>query len=78
MYLTVNTAFIKYHNNLTYSLKFPSLLNWTTHEQTVTISLQSFDFDPHLLKSPKSLKDFVHQSQHKREIFDLQKSITLV
>ena len=68
----VNTAFINYLDNLTNSLKFPLLLNQTTHEQTLPISLQSFDFDPDLLKSPKTLKDFVHQF-HKKEIFDLQK-----
>ena len=31
-------------------------MNWTTHEQTLTISLQSFDFNPDLLKSPKKFK----------------------
>ena len=49
MYFTVNTAFINYLNNLTNSLKVPILLNWTTFEQTIPISLQSFDFDPDLL-----------------------------
>ena len=45
MYLTVNTAFVNYPDNLTDSLKCPILLNWTTHEQTLLISLQSYDFD---------------------------------
>ena len=71
MYFTVNTACIDYLDNLTNPLKFPLLLNWTTHEQTITISLQSFDFDPDLLKSPKTLKDFVCKFQHEKEIFDL-------
>ena len=44
-----------------------------THEQTLPISLQSSDFDPDFLKSLKLIKDFVHQFQHKKEIFDLQK-----
>ena len=73
MYFMVITAFINYLDNLTNSLNFPLLLNQTTHEQTIPISLQSFKFDPDLLKSPKTLKDFVHQFQHKKEIFDLQK-----
>ena len=51
MYFMVNTAFVNYLDNLTDSLKFPILLNWTTHEQTLPIFLQSFDFDPELLKS---------------------------
>ena len=78
MYLTVNTVFVNYLNNLTNSLKFPLLLNWTTLEQNLHISLESFDFDPDLLKSPKTLKDFVYQFQQKKEIFDLQKGIILV
>ena len=75
MYFMVNKAFINYLDklNLTNSLKIQLLLNCTTHDQTLPISLQSFDFDPHLLNSPKTLKDFVHQFQHKKEIFDLWK-----
>ena len=73
MYLTENTAFINYLDNLTNSLKFPLLLNQTKHEQTLPIYLQSFDFNPDVLKSPKMLKEFVHQFQHKKEIFNLQK-----
>ena len=61
MYLTVNTAFVNYLDNLTDSLKFPILLNQTTHEQTLPISLQSFDFNSDLQKAPKTVKDFVHQ-----------------
>ena len=72
-YFTVNTDFVNYLDNVTNSLKFPLLLNQTIHEQTLTISLQSFNFDPDLLKSPKTLEDFVHQFHHKREIFDFQK-----
>ena len=73
MYFTVNTAFINYIDNLTESLKFPILLNQMTHKQTLPISLQSFDFDSNLLQAPKTLKDFVHQFWHKKEISDLQK-----
>ena len=68
----MNTAFINYFDNLTDALRFPILLNWTTHEQTLPICLQSFKFNPELLKSPKILKDFVHQFQCKKEIFDFQ------
>ena len=72
MYVTVNTAFVKCFVSLTETLQFPVLLNWTTHEQTLPISLQSFVFNLHLLKVPKTLKDVVHQFWHKKEIFDLQ------
>ena len=69
----LNTAFVNYLDNLTNSLKFSILLNRTTNEQTLPISLQSFDFDSDLLKAPKTLKNFIHNFWHKREIFDLQK-----
>ena len=68
MYFRVNTAFINYLENLTDSWKIPILLNWTTHEQTIPISLQSFYWN-----LQKTLKDFVHQFQHKMEIFDFWK-----
>ena len=37
MYFLVNTAFVNSLDNLTESLKFPILLNWTTLEQTLSI-----------------------------------------
>ena len=59
MNFTVNTAFVNYLENLTDTLKFPILLNQTTHKQTLLVSLQSFDFNSNLLKAPKTLNDFV-------------------
>ena len=73
MRFMVNTPFNNYFDNLADSLKFPTLLNWTTYKQTLLISLQSFDFDPDLLKSSKMLKDFVHQFHIKKEILDFWK-----
>ena len=78
MYFMVNTAFANYLDKLTESLKFPILLNITTHKKTLPTSLQSFEFNSDLLKAPKTLKDFIHKFQHKKEIFDLQKGIIMV
>ena len=75
MYFMVNTDFVNYLDSLdnqTDSLKSPILLNRTTYQQTLPISLKSFHFDSDLLKAPKTLKDFVHQFQHEKEIIDLQ------
>ena len=72
MYFIVNTAFVKCLDSLTESLKFPISLDRTTHKQILPISLQSFKFNSDLLQVPKTLKDFVPQFQHKKEIFDLQ------
>ena len=74
----VNTAFLNYLDNLTDSLKFPILLNRTAHELTLLISLQSFAFNSDLLKAPRTLKDFVHQFQHKKEIFDLKERQNII
>ena len=65
MYFTVNTAFMHYFDSLTHNLEIHILQNWTTHEQVLRISLQTFNFDSKLLEAPKTLKDFVYQYQHK-------------
>ena len=78
MHFMVNTAFINYLDNLNDSLKLQLLLNRTTHEQTLPTTWQPFDFYPDLLKSPKTLKDYVHQSQHKKEILICKKGIIMI
>ena len=75
MYFMVNTVFVNYFdslNNLTDSLKTLFLLNMTTYKQTLPISLPPSEFDSKLSTAPKTLKDFVHQIQQKKEIFYLQ------
>ena len=75
----IYTAFVNYLDSLdglTDSLKSQILQNITTYEQTLPISLKSFVLDSDLLKAPKTLKDFVHQFQHKKEIYDLQERHT--
>ena len=67
MHFMVKTAFVNYLDNLTEYLKFPILLNRTTHKQILPISLKSFDFHSNLLKASMTLKDFIHQFWHKKE-----------
>ena len=55
VYFTANLAFVKYLNNLTY-LEFQILLKRTTYDLIFPISLETFDFEPELLKALKSLK----------------------
>ena len=45
MYFIVNTAFMHYFDNLTNALDVHILQDWTTHEQVLPISLQTFDFN---------------------------------
>ena len=71
----VNTAFVNYLDqidNLTETLKVPILKNIATFEQTLAISLNVSNFDSELLTAPKTLKDFIHQYNCKKEIFDLK------
>ena len=46
-------------------------MNKTTFEQTLPISLNISKFDSELLTAPRNLEDFIHQYNHKKEIFDL-------
>ena len=78
MHSTVNTAFVNYLNYLTNSLIFKLLLNQTTYEQTLPISLQSFNFDPALLRSPKTLKDLFSSLGLKGKLLICKKGIIMV
>ena len=76
MYFTVNTAFVNYLDQtdiLTETLEFPILKNKTTFEQTLPISLNVTKLDSELLTSQKTLTDFIHQYNCRKEIFDLNK-----
>ena len=53
MYFTVNLGFLNYFDNWTNSLETSVLLNWTTHEQILSIYLYYFALELDLLKSPK-------------------------
>ena len=46
--------------------------NWTTQEQILPISLESFEINSSLLEAPNTLKDFIYKYKHKKEVFDLQ------
>ena len=80
MYFMVNAAFANYLDsleNLADSLKSLILLIRTTYEQTLPISLKSFEFDSESLKAPKTLQDFIHQFWHKRKFLIYKKGIQI-
>ena len=73
MYFTVN-SFVNYldqFTNLTASLEFLIIKKKTNFKQTLPISLNVSKFDSDLLTAPRNLKDFIHQYNQKKEIFDL-------
>ena len=74
MYFMVITAFTNYIDqfNLTEDLKFPILTNKTTSEYTLPIFLNNSKFDDSLLTVPQTLKDYITQYKHEKEIFDLK------
>ena len=61
MYFTVNLVFVNYFDDAIENLSIPVVKNWTTQEQILPISIETFEFDPRLLNVPKTLKDLVAQ-----------------
>ena len=70
MYFTVNLAFVIYFENAIENLGSSILTNWTTQEQILSISVESFEFDPKLLSTPKTMKDFVTQYKYRKEMIE--------
>ena len=59
MYFTANLAFVYYFKKCNRRFRFFHFDNWTTQEQILPISIETFEFNPKLLSMPKMLKDFV-------------------
>ena len=68
MYFTVNLAFVNYFDNLTKSSEFPILLG-TMYKQMLSISVDTFDFKPELLKEPKKIKDPLTKLHINKKLF---------
>ena len=74
MDFTVNIVFPNYINqfDLTKDLKSPILTNKTTSEYTLPIFLNNFRIDDSLFTAPQTLKEYISQYKHHKEIFDLK------
>ena len=57
MHFTVNLAFMSYFKDILDNLRKQILLNWTTQEQILPISLETFEISPNLINAPKTLQD---------------------
>ena len=55
MHFTVNLAFVNYFEDILEELGKQILLNWTTLEQILPISLKTFEISPNLINAPKTL-----------------------
>ena len=56
MYFTVHLTFVNYFDDAIEDLGIPILKNWTTQEQILPISVETFEISPSLLNAPKTLK----------------------
>ena len=72
MYFTVNLAFVNYFDEAIEDLGIPVLKNWTTQEQFLPISVETFEISPNLIYVPKTLKDLVTQYKKKKKILELK------
>ena len=59
MYFTINLAFANYFDDIIEKLGIPVSQNWTTQEQTLPLSIETFEIN--LLNSQKTLKDLAVQ-----------------
>ena len=53
MYFTINLAFVNYFSDTLEELGIPILRNWTTQEQVLPLSTETFEISPNLLNAPK-------------------------
>ena len=55
MHFTVNLAFMNYFDDILENLGKQISLKWTTQEQILQISLETFQISPNLINAPKTL-----------------------
>ena len=70
MHFTINLVFMNYFDDIIEELGIPVLRNWTTQEQILPLSIETFEISPNLLNAPKTLRDLATQYQNKRNILD--------
>ena len=70
MHFTINLAFMNYFNDIIEELGIPVSRNWTTQEQILPLSIETFEISPNLLNAPKTLQDLAVQYQNKKNILN--------
>ena len=70
MHFTINFTFVNYFNDMIEELGIPISQNWTTHEQILPLSLETFEINPNLINALKTLQDLAIQYRNKKNIFD--------
>ena len=76
MHFTTNLAFLNYFDDVIEELGVPISRNWTTQEQTLPLSLETFEISPKLLKAPKTLRNLAMQYKHRKDILNKEEGET--
>ena len=63
-------AFVNYFEDIIEELGKQILLNWTTQEQILPISLKTFEISPNLINAPKTLRDLAVHYRNIKNILD--------
>ena len=70
MNFTVNLAFVNYFDDILENVGKQISLNWTTQEQILPISLETFEISPNLINAPKTLGEVAVRYRNKKNILD--------
>ena len=70
IHFTVNLAFMNYFDDILENLGKQISLNWTTQEQILPISLETFEISPNLINAPKTLQDLAVRYRNRKNILD--------
>ena len=70
MHFTINLAFVNYFDDMIEELGIPVSQNWTTQEQVLLLSLETFEINPNLLNAPKTLQDLAVQYHNKKNVLN--------
>ena len=65
-------GFLNYFDDAMEDLGIPILKNWTTLEEILPISVETFEISPSLLNAPKTLKEHVNQYKNKQKILEIK------
>ena len=68
MYFTINLASVNYFEGAIENLNSSISINWTTQEQILPASIESYEYDPKLLSAQNTMRDLVTLYKYRKEI----------
>ena len=63
-------AYVNYFGDMIEELGIPVSGNWTTQEQILPLSVETFEISPNLFNTPKTLQDLAVQYKNKKNILN--------